>query len=719
MIRRLPVKPIVAAQVTKLPVKVLVALPELTSQRSGESFFNLPGAVNAELGEWRGALKVMIPKIWAPGWTPTQLHYFLDNAPPPLSSLPTNFSEVFGTSNFEFTGYAVVHCVGTLSDRGNPRFDDDPRFTVADKSYSAGALRDALVRSHTRLLILETLESTSTTLWRTEDSSTRMVRAKRLAEFIVGAGGPAVLIITGDHAAVNSHLANVYSAILRNQPLEEVARLDENEPQVLLVYGEGADYLLQFDSVIEDFENRLNDYSSLVKGLLRDIRSLRDDQLHQLGDSVFEPGSLEQLDSQIDSELALLNALKTKPWDREYKGALFLTQIADRLATIEKDIGLHSGEGNLHTKYDDRHILQQFLPKRWSASKEVSVEPEHDQQPFTEVTIFFGTNRQRAGEVAYYGTGRDVMHYGRCLVSVPSDRRLGSLPRPSLWDLFREDRKKHFTIPGIVECDRDNFVSDLRTYINACRTEQALVFVHGFNVTFADAVLRTAQIVADLNFLGAPIVFSWPSKGVFSPIGYIHDETQVRWALPDLRTFLEIVVEQSGATTIHLLAHSMGNRALTDALCLIGAAAAQRSPAIFNELILTAPDIDAETFTRDIAPVFTPTAKRVTLYASSNDRALKFSKRIHGYTRAGESGSRIVLVKGIDTIDVSSVDTSLIGHSYYGGNRSVLSDMFNLINGQPAAGRFGLRKRTRRLQDYWVFQPSTRRWYQRIITTRF
>ncbi|MBV9155101.1 MAG: alpha/beta fold hydrolase, partial [Acidobacteriaceae bacterium] len=273
------------------------------------------------------------------------------------------------------------------------------------------------------------------------------------------------------------------------------------------------------------------------------------------------------------------------------------------------------------------------------------------------------------------------------------------------WTLFKENRQRHFVILNVQEQAHTEFISDLQTYFSACSDKQALVFVHGFNVTFAAAVFRTAQIAADLNFPGAPILFSWPSKATLSPTGYTHDETQARWTLPDLRAFLELLAEHSGATTIHLLAHSMGNRALTEALCQIGIAAANAGSALFNEIILTAPDIDSDTFTRDIAPAVLPTAKRVTLYASSNDEALKFSKAVHGYHRAGESGENVIVLPGVDTVDVSMLDTNLLGHSYYGDNRSVLSDMFNLIKGEPAAGRFGLRKHARGQQHYWVFQP--------------
>ena len=65
----------------------------------------------------------------------------------------------------------------------------------------------------------------------------------------------------------------------------------------------------------------------------------------------------------------------------------------------------------------------------------------------------------------------------------------------------------------------------------------------------------------------------------------------------------------------------------------------------------------------------------MTLYASSHDEALKASKKLHEFPRAGEAGKSLLVVKGIDTIDVSTVDSSLLGHSYFGDNTSVISDI--------------------------------------------
>ena len=103
-----------------------------------------------------------------------------------------------------------------------------------------------------------------------------------------------------------------------------------------------------------------------------------------------------------------------------------------------------------------------------------------------------------------------------------------------------------------------------------------------------------------------------------------------------------------------------------------------RGPGVrFEEVILTAPDIDADVFSRDIAPRLQATNSRITMYASSKDKALMASKKFHHYARAGDSGSGLVVVPGVDTIDATKVNTSFWGHS---PSRSVISDMYYLLS---------------------------------------
>jgi esterase/lipase superfamily enzyme len=149
----------------------------------------------------------------------------------------------------------------------------------------------------------------------------------------------------------------------------------------------------------------------------------------------------------------------------------------------------------------------------------------------------------------------------------------------------------------------------------------------------------------------------------------------------------------------------MGNRALTAALQQIALAmGAGASAPRFHEVILTAPDIDAETF-RELAGEILPAARRTTLYASSKDLALDASHRIHGYGRAGDTRPEIVVVPGLDSVDASEVDTSFLGHSYFGDERSVVSDILLMLRNGLGPRDRGLRPRECSAGKFWIFPP--------------
>jgi len=304
-----------------------------------------------------------------------------------------------------------------------------------------------------------------------------------------------------------------------------------------------------------------------------------------------------------------------------------------------------------------------------------------------------------------YGNGRGELEVGTCEVSIPKRHQLGQIERPSIFrgEVY-EDPRRHVVLLTVNLESPDEFHAGLRVRLDRSQRKEAFVFVHGFNVTFESAARRTAQLAYDLGFDGPPIFFSWPSQGGL--LEYAVDETNVVWTVPHLKQFLVGIARNSGAESVHLIAHSMGNRALTSALQTI-AYEMREEPPMFREVLLTAPDIDADVFKRDIAPAIVRTAERVTLYASSNDEALILSKQVHGYPRAGDSGQGLVVVPGIDTIDVSTVDTSLLGHSYYGDNRSVIADMVDLLReAKPPDQRRFLRPQPLGELFYWIFNPE-------------
>lgn len=332
--------------------------------------------------------------------------------------------------------------------------------------------------------------------------------------------------------------------------------------------------------------------------------------------------------------------------------------------------------------------------------------PVADKPDYATVRVFYATDRNLTGSPdprEMFGAGRSGLTYGTSEVSIPRDHRMGELESPSIWRLeFREDPKKHVILLNTSVTSEDQFFSDVADRVRSSSASSAFLFVHGYNVTFEDAARRTAQMTYDLGFDGAPVFYSWPSQGRTS--AYTVDEQNIEWSQTNLKGFLEDFFTRSESKNVYLIAHSMGNRALSRAIVSL----LEEQPHLgerLKEVILTAPDIDAEVFKRDIAPALTETGRPVTLYASSSDLALLASKRVHGYARAGDSGEGLVVVAGMETIDATAVDTSLLGHSYFAEATSVLSDIFYLIRDSTRADqRFGLRPVDGNDGRYWEFK---------------
>jgi len=178
----------------------------------------------------------------------------------------------------------------------------------------------------------------------------------------------------------------------------------------------------------------------------------------------------------------------------------------------------------------------------------------------------------------------------------------------------------------------------------------------------------------------------------------------MQWSgrFPIWSSFFQAVSERTGATSVHIIAHSMGNRLLARTLERMAAKAGIKGR--FRNIVLAAPDIDRDVFGQ-LAAAIESKAEKVTIYASSRDKALALSRTFHGgLPRLGDNLPSLFTYPGMDSIDVSAVDSSLDGHSYFGDNDSVVTDLYYLLRGQPANFRARLRRPPSQV-DAWIFQP--------------
>ena len=321
--------------------------------------------------------------------------------------------------------------------------------------------------------------------------------------------------------------------------------------------------------------------------------------------------------------------------------------------------------------------------------------------PGEEVEIWFGTNRERNTSGKFTSARGRAIQYGRCRVFIPQDRKLGGLGSGFLGRLLNGDDRVKIKSTEILPSEQ--FWSDVS---NACASlalgeRQALVFLHGYRTKFEDAARRTGQLKADLQHRGPAAFFAWPSHGV--EYGYPGDEAAIDGSALAIRPFLTDFAVRSGAEAVHIIAHSMGNRALLRAMDAIARDAASASQIRFGQLILAAPDVDTDLF-QDLASSYAVIARRSTLYVSENDLAIGASRFAHGAPRVGRAPP-VVVVSGIDTVNVSSVNLGLIGHGYASEMRPVLSDMHELIaRDTPPDRRFGLQAAGGPGTEHWTFK---------------
>lgn len=346
-----------------------------------------------------------------------------------------------------------------------------------------------------------------------------------------------------------------------------------------------------------------------------------------------------------------------------------------------------------------------------------------DVQPFDVVPVYYGTDRAVEADPARLKYGAERGHklqLGRALVTVPTAHKVPAIERPWVIEIpyFKvkiyeetEDPAKHFTLQELKALTREELLALVKERLAKSATfkDHAIVFVHGFNTSFDYALYRTAQIAYDLKFDGAPFVYSWPSGGKVA--SYTYDRGSAEQAEPHLAEFLDLVVKESGAKSISLIAHSMGNEVLLRVLERMRPKAPDG--VVISQVILAAPDVDRDKF-QNIARQITDFAQGVTLYAASNDRALRYSASFWGgIPRAGdvpETGP--LIIPGVDTIDVSAVSTDSLGlnHSGYAENNTLLNDIKLLIQ----TGQRPPDKRVPSLQAlttaqggaYWRYPPA-------------
>jgi esterase/lipase superfamily enzyme len=271
--------------------------------------------------------------------------------------------------------------------------------------------------------------------------------------------------------------------------------------------------------------------------------------------------------------------------------------------------------------------------------------------------------------------------------------------------LVTGDRDQRSTAPSWVYSLRSMSFEEMAVLANRhLPRRNAIVLVHGYNNTYNDAVIAASQLRHDIQTNSSIFTVAWNSQG--SRFGYPQDAEETWFTEKLVRNLLIDLLKSPEFTGVQLIAHSMGGRGSVAALGNIARSRDAELLRKVSRVILAAPDVDVDIFNADYVPAATQYGFDTTLYVSSKDLMMRISEFWNIRPRVGGAWATIYLNPRIDTIDVSDVDETTLGHSTIFESSRLANDMHYVLEQRVLAqARYHLEHQSIQGGSYWKMRP--------------
>ncbi|OMQ42916.1 alpha/beta hydrolase [Ensifer sp. 1H6] len=333
-------------------------------------------------------------------------------------------------------------------------------------------------------------------------------------------------------------------------------------------------------------------------------------------------------------------------------------------------------------------VLSILAPGCATRVENVLQPPEVAARDASRVNMLVATTRKPSESPGklYTGERGTAISLNSVAVSIPPDRnrKIGEVQWPSR---VPPNPDKEFAVLEVTKADSERQALEwFRKNRNSKR--QVLIFVHGFNNTYADAVFRLAQIVHDSGTAAAPILFTWPSRG--RAFDYLYDRESANYSRRALEDLILQVAKSPDVQDVTILAHSMGGWLAAEALR--GVAMREKSiPAKVRNVILASPDIDIDVFRRQFVEMG-PKRPHFAILTSTRDKALEVSGWLSGgVDRVGGTDLK-PYASVLDELGVSVIDTSAVatkdplGHNAFADSPEIVRMLGRRLAGQTLTG---------------------------------
>lgn len=316
------------------------------------------------------------------------------------------------------------------------------------------------------------------------------------------------------------------------------------------------------------------------------------------------------------------------------------------------------------------------------ASLESSDIPQHVLVP-----VYFMTDRNILPDEfspAIFGEDRGEFVQGITQVALTTRRNTESqLADPARWQAYQAERNRDEMLSTDILDSEDFFEAVFSGNPSPPEADSVVLYIHGYNRSYESAVLDTADLIYEINLQSPLILYSWPSAG--SILAYASDLVNVDWSTFYLNELLLNLLDLQDISKIHILAHSMGNRALLNSLKYLSDSGQIVDIDKIGQVVMLAPDIDTEIFARDYLPILRDLAEGITLYANAKDVPLQTSNRVNRYQRLGNARETVFTAPGMETVEISETVSIFNSHDAHLEIPQVQEDLHRLLNLQQMA----------------------------------
>ncbi len=288
---------------------------------------------------------------------------------------------------------------------------------------------------------------------------------------------------------------------------------------------------------------------------------------------------------------------------------------------------------------------------------------------------------------------------------------------------YNPDKWSGIEVRNVKELPEETFFNQLRYAVESSPHHSLAVLVFGYRNSFRDALLKGGKLAVSVDIHTPFLIFDWPADQGLGIGGYKKAFSFAKRSGVLLGELMAAVIRKVKPQRLWLGGGSLGTQVICNAFgqMMTHPDLADREKEI-DHVFLAAPDVGDDEFNTQFKDEIAALAHAVTVYVSSDDKALLLSEWIHGEKRLGRTRAEkqeqfeemIDLLEleakgaeGITVIDVTPVNRSTLGHTFYIESSEFYDDLYQrLLNAHPVRARRLYRTDYRDGAAYWIMRDD-------------